>query len=38
MARVLAAGWVKDGWLAVLNDSNRVRVYGLVKKYERLLG
>ena len=38
MARVLAAGWVKDGWLEVLNESNRARVYGLVKKYKKILG
>ena len=38
MARVLAAGWVKDGWLEVLNESNRARVYGLAKKYERYAG
>jgi len=38
MTRVLAAGWVKDGWLEVLNESNRARVYGLAKKYEKLLG
>ncbi len=37
MARLLTAGWVKDGWLEVLNESNRARVYGLVKKYKRLL-
>ena len=38
MARVLAAGWVKDGWLEVLNESNRARVYGLTVKYKKLLG
>jgi Fic family protein len=38
MARVLAAGWVKDGWLEVLNESNRARAYGLAKKYKGLLG
>ena len=37
MARVLAAGWVKDGWLEVLNESNRARAYGLAKKYKRFL-
>ncbi|MBF0483110.1 MAG: Fic family protein [Candidatus Omnitrophica bacterium] len=38
MARVLVSGWVKDGWLEVLNESNRARVYGLVKKYKKLVG
>ena len=38
MARVLVAGWVKDGWLEVLNVSNRARAYGLEKKYERYAG
>ena len=38
MARVLVAGWVKDGWLEVLNESNRSRAYGLAKKYERYVG
>jgi Fic family protein len=37
MARVLAAGWVKDGWLEVLNESNRARVYGLAEKYKKFL-
>ena len=36
MARLLAAGWVKDGLLVILNKSNRARVYGLAKKYEKL--
>ena len=38
MARVLVAGWVNDGWLEVLNESNRARAYGLVKKYEKYVG
>ncbi len=38
MARVLVAGWVKDGWLEVLNESNRARAYGLIKKYEKYVG
>jgi len=38
MARVLVAGWVKDGWLEVLNESNRSRSYGLAKKYEKFAG
>ena len=38
MARVLVAGWVKAGWLEVLNASNRSRTYGLVKKYEKYVG
>lgn len=38
MARVLVAGWVKDGWLEVLNESNRSRAYGLAKKYEKYVG
>ncbi len=37
MARVLAAGWVKDGWLEVLNESNRARVYGLAEKYKKII-
>ncbi|MBF0522212.1 MAG: Fic family protein [Candidatus Omnitrophica bacterium] len=37
MARNLVKGWVKDGWLEVLNESNRARAYGLVKKYERFV-
>lgn len=38
MARVLAAGWVKDGWLEVLNESNRARAYGLAQKYKKYAG
>ncbi len=38
MARVLAAGWVKDGWLEVLNESNRSRAYGLAEKYKKYAG
>ncbi|MEI8012754.1 MAG: Fic family protein [Candidatus Omnitrophota bacterium] len=38
MARVLAAGWVKDGWLEVLNESNRSRAYGLAEKYKQYAG
>lgn len=38
MARVLAAAWVKDGWLVVLNESNRARAYGLEEKYKKILG
>lgn len=37
MARVLAAGWVKDGWLEILNKSNRARVYGMAEKYRKFL-
>ncbi|MBF0385304.1 MAG: Fic family protein [Candidatus Omnitrophica bacterium] len=37
MARNLAAGWVKDGWLVILNESNRARSYGLSKGYEKFL-
>jgi len=37
MARVLVAGWVKDGWLEILNESNRARIYGLAKKYEKFI-
>jgi Fic family protein len=38
MARVLAAGWVKEGWLEIRNASNRARTYGLAEKYKGLLG
>ncbi|MBN1869999.1 MAG: Fic family protein [Candidatus Omnitrophica bacterium] len=38
MARVLVSGWVKDGWLEVLDQSNRSRSYGLAKKYAKFVG
>jgi len=38
MARILVGGWVKDGWLEILNGSNRGRAYGLVKRYEKFIG
>lgn len=38
MARVLAVGWVKEGWLEVLNESNRARAYGLAEKYKQYAG
>jgi len=37
MARVLASGWVNDGWLEVLNESNRARAYGLAEKYKKFV-
>ncbi len=38
MARILVSGWVKDGWLEVLNESNRARAYGLAKRYAKFVG
>jgi len=38
MVRNLLIGWVKDGWLEILNDSNRARVYGLAKMYHKFIG
>jgi len=38
MVRILVAGWVKDGWLEVLDGSNRARSYGLAKKYAKFVG
>ena len=38
MARILVVGWAKDGWLVLLNESNRARVYGLDKKYQKFAG
>lgn len=37
MARNLVSGWVADGWLEVLDESNRARAYGLVKRYKEFL-
>ena len=38
MVRVLTVGWVNDGWLMILNESNRARTYGLAKQYRKLIG
>lgn len=38
MARVLVQQWVKDGWLVVVQASNRTRAYGLAKRYRQYIG
>ncbi len=37
MTRNLVAGWVRDGWLVVLNESNRARAYGLAEEYKEIV-
>jgi len=38
MVRLLALEWVKDGWLVVVDSSNRARAYGLSAKYRQFVG
>ena len=37
MARNIVSGWVEDGWLEVLDESNRARAYGLAKEYRKFV-
>ena len=38
MARVLLRDWVDEGWLAILDPSNRNRAYGLSANYRQFAG
>ncbi len=38
MMRILMQQWVKDGWLVVVNLSNRKRLYGLSAIYRQFVG
>ena len=38
MARVLLREWVEEGWLVVVDPSNRNRAYGLSTHYRHLIG
>jgi len=37
-ARTLAQSWVNEGWLVILNPSNRRRTYGLSAVYRPFIG
>lgn len=37
-ARTLAQAWVDEGWLVVMNTSNRKRTYGLSAVYRPFIG
>ena len=37
-ARDILARWVEDGWLLVVDSSNKARRYGLSAEYRRLIG
>jgi Fic family protein len=38
MARILLQKWVSDGWLVVVDKSNRSRAYGLSEIYRKFVG
>ncbi len=38
MARLLIEGWVRDGWLVVIDPARRSRAYGLSATYRQLIG
>ena len=38
MVRILIQQWVEDGWLTIVNTSNRSRSYGLSASYRQFVG